>query len=53
MTTIGSALALGDLLWNELPSSTRLGGWAAAFAFRLQQLGVDTALASGVGKDEL
>ena len=52
MTTIGSALALGDLLWNELPSSTRLGGWAAAFAFRLQQLGVDTALASGVGNDE-
>lgn len=46
-------VAIGDLLWDLLPSGRQLGGASANFAYHAGQLGARAALASQVGVDEL
>jgi len=46
-------LALGELLWDMLPSEKLLGGAPANFCYRLRQLGVPARLVSRVGADPL
>lgn len=46
-------LAFGEVLWDQLPNGSVLGGAAANFASRVQALGVDVALVSRVGQDDL
>jgi fructokinase len=46
-------LALGELLWDVLPSEKLLGGAPANFIYRLRQLGVPARLVSRVGHDHL
>jgi len=48
-----SVVAIGDLLWDLLPSGRQLGGTCANFAYHAGQLGAHAALASQVGADEL
>ncbi len=48
-----SVLALGELLWDILPSEKLLGGAPANFCFRLQQLGIPARMVSRVGSDRL
>ena len=49
----GRVLAFGELLWDQLPNGSVIGGAAANFASRVQSLGIDTALVSRVGQDDL
>lgn len=51
--SIGSCLAVGELLWDVLPSGKVMGGAPANFASRLQALGSAVVLATRVGHDEL
>jgi fructokinase len=46
-------VAFGELLWDLLPSGAVLGGAPANYACCAQQLGLQTALISSVGGDEL
>lgn len=46
-------LALGELLWDVLPTEKLLGGAPANFCYRLQQLGAPARLVSRVGMDAL
>ena len=48
-----AVLAIGELLWDLLPTGPRLGGAPFNVVVHLQRLGVDTALLSGVGDDDL
>ena len=48
-----SALAIGELLWDVLPSGRLLGGAPANCCFRLGQLGVRARMASRIGSDAL
>ena len=48
-----SVLALGELLWDVLPSERLLGGAPANFCYRLRQLGVPALIVSRVGQDAL
>lgn len=48
-----SVIALGEILWDVLPSERFLGGAPANFCHRLRQLGVDACMVSRVGKDTL
>lgn len=56
MTTIPenpSVLALGELLWDVLPTEKLLGGAPANFCHRLRQLGVNSRMVSRTGEDAL
>ena len=44
---------LGEVLFDLLPSGPRLGGAPANFAFHCRQNGLDAAVVSAVGRDEL
>src|SRR6188508_865658 len=46
-------LALGEILWDLLPSGRQLGGAPANFAYHAAQLGADARIVSAVGDDEL
>jgi fructokinase len=46
-------LALGELLWDVLPTERLLGGAPGNFCFRLRQLGVPALLVSRLGRDLL
>lgn len=46
-------LAIGELLWDVLPSERLLGGAPANFCHRLRQLGVPAKIVSRVGNDAL
>ncbi len=46
-------IAIGELLWDCLPSGPVLGGAPANFALRLAELGLQPQLVSCVGKDDL
>ena len=46
-------LVIGDVRWDTLPSGERLGGWAAAFAYRLAALGHPVTFAGCIGRDAL
>ena len=48
-----TVLALGEILWDILPSERLLGGAPANFCHRLRQLGVNAQMVSRVGKDSL
>ena len=48
-----SVLAIGELLWDLLPSGKLLGGAPANCCFRLAQLGVDARMVSRIGTDAL
>lgn len=48
-----TVLALGELLWDVLPSERLLGGAPANFCHRLRQLGVNAHMVSRVGGDAL
>lgn len=48
-----SVLALGEVLWDVLPSERLLGGAPANFCHRLRQLGVNAFMVSRVGDDLL
>ena len=49
----GRVLAFGEVLWDQLPNGSVIGGAAANFASRVQSLGVDVNLVSRVGQDNL
>lgn len=46
-------LALGEALWDLLPSGKQLGGAPANFTFQCRCLGADASLVTRVGADEL
>lgn len=46
-------LAIGELLWDVLPTGKLLGGAPANCCFRLGQLGVSARMASRIGSDTL
>lgn len=46
-------VAIGEVLWDALPSGLFLGGAPLNVACHLQQLGADVQFASRVGDDEL
>jgi fructokinase len=46
-------LALGEILWDLLPSGKQLGGAPANFAYHAAQLGADAKIVSAVGDDDL
>ena len=46
-------LALGEVLWDLLPSGRQLGGAPANFAYHAAQLGADARIVSAVGNDDL
>src|SRR5687767_8854055 len=46
-------LALGEVLWDLLPSGKQLGGAPANFAYHAAQLGADARIVSAVGDDDL
>jgi fructokinase len=46
-------LALGEVLWDLLPSGKQLGGAPANFAYHAAQLGADARIISAVGDDDL
>jgi len=48
-----SVVAIGEVLWDLLPSGRQLGGTSANFAYHAGQLGARAALVSQVGTDEL
>lgn len=50
---IPSVLALGELLWDLLPTGKLLGGAPANCCFRLRQLGVNARMVSRIGSDAL
>src|ERR1700693_3177566 len=45
-------VAVGELLWDLLPSGARLGGAPANFAVFCARLGNSTVLVSSVGEDD-
>jgi fructokinase len=46
-------VAVGEVLWDMLPSGARLGGAPANFAYHAAQLGAQTFVVSRVGDDAL
>jgi fructokinase len=48
-----TVIALGEILWDILPSEKLLGGAPANFCHRLRQLGIDARMVSRVGTDLL
>lgn len=46
-------LAIGELLWDLLPSGKEIGGAPANCCFRLSQLGVRARMATRIGEDSL
>jgi fructokinase len=48
-----SVIALGEVLWDVLPTEKLLGGAPANFCHRLRQLGVNARMVSRIGKDAL
>ena len=48
----GTVLAVGEILWDLLPTGPRLGGAMANFALGCAQLGLASRLISCVGEDE-
>lgn len=46
-------LALGEILWDLLPTGMQLGGAPANFAFHCRALGAEARLITRVGDDEL
>ena len=46
-------LAIGELLWDVLPTGKLLGGAPANYCYRLRQLGVPARMISRVGNDAL
>jgi len=46
-------VAIGELLWDLLPTGPRLGGTTANYAILSSRLGAKSALVSCVGEDEL
>lgn len=46
-------LALGEVLWDLLPSGKQLGGAPANFTFQCRSLGADAGLVTRVGDDDL
>ena len=47
-----TCVGLGEILWDILPSGTRIGGAPANFAYHAQQAGLDSLVVSSVGLDE-
>jgi fructokinase len=47
-----SAVCFGEVLFDKFPSHSKIGGAPLNVSLRLQSLGVDVALISGVGDDE-
>jgi len=47
------AIGIGEILWDVLPDSKKLGGAPTNFAFHAKQLGVQSAIISAVGNDPL
>lgn len=52
-TSTTPVLAIGEILWDILPSEKLLGGAPANFCHRLRQLGLDARMVSRVGEDNL
>lgn len=46
-------LALGEVLWDMLPSGKQLGGAPANFTFQCRSLGAEARLVTRVGRDDL
>lgn len=49
----GKILALGEVLWDLLPSGKQLGGAPANFTFHCRCLGADARLVTRIGGDDL
>lgn len=48
-----NVFGIGEILWDLLPEGKQLGGAPANFAFHARQLGLQSAIISAVGADEL
>lgn len=48
-----TVVALGEILWDMLPEGKRLGGAPANFAYHVSSYGIETAVVSAVGTDNL
>lgn len=48
-----SVLAFGEILWDVMPDTSRLGGAPFNFAFRMHSLGEQVAFVSRLGRDFL
>jgi fructokinase len=46
-------LALGEVLWDMLPSGKQLGGAPANFTFQCRNLGANARLVTRIGRDDL
>jgi fructokinase len=49
----GKIVTLGEVLWDDLPTGRFLGGAPLNVAVNLKQLGLDAAIISAIGRDEL
>lgn len=52
MTTRLTAVGIGEVLWDELPTGRQLGGAVANAAYHARALGANGIIASQVGDDE-
>lgn len=52
-STPKTVLAIGEILWDVLPTEKLLGGAPANFCHRLRQLGVNARMVSRAGDDQL
>jgi fructokinase len=50
---VPTAVGLGEVLWDLLPSGKQLGGAPANFAYHAQAVGGRSSVVSAVGEDEL
>jgi hypothetical protein len=48
-----TVLAVGEVLWDLLPTAPKLGGAPFSFAYRIDSLGDRGLLVSRIGRDEL
>ena len=46
-------VAIGEILWDIFPDKKHLGGAPCNFAYHCKQLGLDSAIVSAVGRDDL
>jgi len=44
------AICFGEVLWDEFPAYRKIGGAPLNVALRMQDLGINTAIASKVGR---
>lgn len=46
-----TVVGIGEVLWDMLPEGRKIGGAPANFAFHVSQFGIESCVASAVGRD--